>query len=510
MRHMIIRLPSLFLLLSILLLSVSCAQQSESSSPASTAESSEVSEDEKFVLFSNLPERDYTGQTINVLVEGDYMDTYKSVEVLPHADSYDTLNTAINDRNNLVSERFGVTFEEERTESASAMLATLRENAVAGVSAYDFVMPYMGDAAKIAQDGYFYDLRTLENMHLDEPYYDQGSVQGLSIGGKNYFVTGDLSLLAYDVTHVLLFNKDMIRDNGLDNPYQLVENGTWTIDKLHEMARKITGDTDGESGMSHKDTYGFLVNTNFVSSMFIGSGHRFSTKDQNDEPILAVYSEGATNVFDKIFNLVNDEKASGQIDNSAKGFASSAVADGKTVWEAATEAIASKRALFRAVSLNSILALGEYDCNFGVLPAPKYDETQDEYYCRVSTIYATCVAIPNNVEDAEMSSVIVDALMQASTGTVKNAYIEVIMKERKIQDDESEAMIDRIFASRVYDFGSVYNWGGSYEWEANTITGFMNVVAFSGTNTFVSTWQSIEASVQAAMDNTIATYRSIN
>lgn len=511
MKQFIVRSLSFALLIVMLLSAVSCAQQEESSTSVSASESSsEISEEEKFVLFSNLPERNYSGKTIRTLVEGDYMDTYKSVEVVPHEASYKTLNDAIADRNNLIEERFGVTFEEDRTSNSAEMLSTLRENAVAGVSVYDFVMPYMGDAAKIAQEGYFFDLRTLENMHLDDPYYDQGSVQGLSIGGKNYFVTGDLSLLAYDVTHVLLFNKDMIKDNNLDNPYQLVENGTWTIDKLHEMARKITADTDGEAGMSHTDTYGFLVNTNFVSSMFIGSGHRFSTKDQNDEPMLAVYSESSTAVFNKIFDLVNDVQASGQIDNTANTFASTAVADGKTVWEAATDAIASKRALFRAVSLNSILSLGEYDCNFGVLPAPKYDETQDDYYCRVSTIYATCVAIPTNVADPEMSAIIVDALMQASTNTVKNAYIEVIMKERKIQDDESEAMMDLIFDSRVYDFGSVYNWGGSYEWEANTITGFMNVVAFSGTNTFVSTWQSIESSVQAAMDDTIATYRAID
>lgn len=512
MKQFIVRSLSFVLLITMLLSAVSCAQQEEnaSSESVSSAVSTEVSKEEEFVLFSNLPEKDYSGTTIHVLVEGDYMDTYKSVEVLPHAESYKTLNDSITNRNNLIEERFGVTFEETRTSNSSEMLSTLRENAVAGVSVYDFVMPYMGDAAKIAQEGYFYDLRTMENIHLDQPYYDQGSVQGLSIGGKNYFVTGDLSLLAYDVTHVLLFNKDMIKDNNLESPYKLVEDGDWTIDKLHEMARKITADTDGESGMSHTDTYGFLVNTNFVSSMFIGSGHRFSSKDQNDEPILSVYSEGSTAVFDKIFDLVNDVQASGQIDNTANSFASSAVADGKTVWEAATEAIASKRALFRAVSLNSILELGEHDCNFGVLPTPKYDKTQDDYYCRVSTIYASCVAIPNNAADPEMSAIIVDALMQASTDTVKNAYIEVIMKERKIQDDDSEAMMDLIFDSRVYDFGSVYNWGGNYEWEASTITGFMNTVAFSGSNTFVSTWQSIESSVQAAMDDTIATYRAID
>lgn len=512
MKQFIVRSLSFVLLIIMLLTAVSCAQQEESTSSEAVSSdvSTEVSKEEEFVLFSNLPEKDYSGKVIRVLVEGDYMTSYKSVELLPHEESYDALNTAITNRNNLVTERFGVTFEQDRTSSTPEMANTLRENAVSGISTYDFVMPYLPVAASIAQEGYLLDLAQMENIHLDQPYYDQGSVKGLSIGGKNYFVTGDLSLLTYDVTHVLLFNKDMIKDNNLENPYDLVTSGKWTLDKLREMAQKITGDTDGESGMTHKDTYGFLVNNNFISSMFIGCGLRFSGKDQNDEPVLTIYSEQATTAYNKIFDLVNDETACGQIDNLSKGFGSSAVADGLTVWEGATEAIASKRALFRAVSLNAILVLGEYDCNFGVLPAPKFDEAQDDYYVRVSTLYASSVAIPNNAADPEMSSIIIDALMQSSTDTVKEAYIEVVMKERKIQDDESEAMLDLIFDSRVYDYGTVYNWGGASEGDANSITGFMNNIAFSGTNTFVSRWQAIEPSVQAAMDDTIATYRAID
>lgn len=477
---------------------------------AGTGESDTSAPEEEFVLFSNLPEITFDDQTVKFLVEGDYMTSYASVEVMPNVNSSSTLQKAVKDRNDRVEEQFRVKIDEFRTSSSGEMLSTLRENATAGINEYDIVMPYIPNAATLSQEGFLTDLRKLENIHLDMPYYDQGSVKDLSICGKNYFVTGDLTLLAADVTHVLLFNKDVVTNHRLESPYNLVASGDWTIDKLHEMAKSVTAPTDEVPEWTHMDTYGFLVNSNFISSMFIGAGERFTSKDSQDKPIISVYSESAVSTFEKIYTLVNDTTATGQIDNSSKGFGSSAVADGKTVWVAATEAIASGRCLFRAVSLNAILALGEYDCNFGVLPAPKLNKLQDRYYCRVSTIYASCIAIPTNVKDAEMSSVIADAMMQASTDTSKEAYIEVIMKNRKIQDDESAEILDLIFESRVYDFGTVFNWGGASEGDVKSITGFMNNIAFhSGTNTFVSTWETIASGVQTALDETVDKYLAL-
>ncbi len=508
MKRVSLRILVCFLLLFAFGALVACETQEADTSDVSSEK--DVSEEESRPLFSNLPEKKYGGETITFLVEGDYQTTYASVEILPKETSDGRLQDAISARNDLVEEAFDVTIDEVRAENFGDLVGRVRQDNTAGSGEYDVVMPYMSDAATLAQSGLLYDLRTLENIHLDESYYDQGSVRDLSIAGKNYFVTGDVSLLKWDVTHVLEFNKDMIRDYQLENPYELVDSGRWTIDKLHEMARQVTADTDGESGMGYLDTYGFLVNRNFVSSMFIGCGQRFSIKNSEDEPELAVYSTASTAVFDKIFDLVNDQSASGMIDNDTSGFTIGAKDAGKTVWDAADESTANKRALFHATSLHGILSLGEFDCNFGILPTPKLDEGQDDYYCRVSTLYASCIAIPRVVRDVEMSSVIADAMMQASTSTVRNAYIDVIMKKRKIQDSESEKMLDIIFESCVYDFGSIYNWGGTSEYDVNSITGFVNDVAFSGVNNFTSRWQSISSAVQSAMETTIETYRDLS
>jgi hypothetical protein len=105
-----------------------------------------------------------------------------------------------------------------------------------------------------------------------------------------------------------------------------------------------------------------------------------------------------------------------------------------------------------------------------------------------------------------MSAIITEALMQASTETTKRAYFQTIMQDGKVQDTESEEMLQSIFDSRLYDLASIYHWGGSNELDLNSISGFMNAIATSGANTFTSQWQAIESIVKADMEDTLDAY----
>lgn len=501
----------LLLVLMLSLLMTACGNSAQTTSTPSEGGdvSQETSKEEEFILFSNLPDVNYNGETFKVIVEGDFRTTYMSMELLPQETAYDTLKTAVGERNDLIYEQFGVEFEEYRTTSDGEMVTTLTQNAMAGTSEYDMVMPYMSDAATLALEGHFYNLKDdmFEGLiHLEKSYYDQGSVRDLSVAGKNYFVTGDLSLLSLACTHAIIFNKEVIDERGLENPYELVTSGKWTIDKMLEMCRGMTADDDGETGWGHKDSYGFLVNDNFINSLYIGAGQRFTRKNNADEPIIAVSGEGPARVYDKIYAFVTDTTAVCQFSAANSSYNTSASNAGKNIWVAALESIAEKKALFRAMAIIDIFDQGDYECDFGVLPAPKLDEAQDGYYNRVSTVYATCVAIPKNVRDPEMSAIITDALMQASTKTTKFAYFQTIMQDRKVQDTESEDMLQLIFDSRVYDLASIYHWGGSNELDLNSISGFMNAIATSGANTFTSQWQAIESAVINDMNDTLDAY----
>lgn len=505
-----LRMTALLLMLCLAAVSaVACVEVSDVQ--GGTSDSSNASSDNagnansdvstERVLFENLPEKDYGGKTVTFLVPGDSFSTYKSCEIMDQESSPELLNEEVKKRNELVESRFNVVIEEVRTDSTQTMNQMITNAVTSNLPDYDIVMPYIPDAATLALNNSFYLLNDLEYIDLSNPCWDQNAVKSLSINNKNFFATGDISLLTLACTHAIVFNKDMISEFSLEDPYTLVNDGKWTIDKLKEMAKKVTADVDGQTGMSYKDKYGFLINNNFVTSMYVGSGHSLTGKDAEDVPYLQIIDEQQTAfpIFEKIFELVNDAQATGKIDDTAGTYYTTAVAGGGSCWTAATESVANKLALFRAMAIIDIVELGNYDCNFGILPVPKFDEAQDKHHSFVSTLYATSVAIPVSASDAEMSSIIVQAMCDASTDTTKNAYFEVILKLRKIQDNESEAMLDKIFDGRVYDLGVIYAWGGT----DNSIGTFMNKVAFSGNQTFTSSLETITPTVEADLLKTL-------
>ncbi len=497
------RIIALLVMLCLTVMVVSACNNTEENESNANSEVSAKKE-----LFSTLPDKDYGGDSVTILVEGDWRGDYQSIEITDHETSPEILNDKVKQRNEMVENRFNVLIEEVTTTSDQTMVTLVRNAVMSNSEDYDIVMPYITDAATLSLEDAFYLLNDMQYIDLENPCWDNNATESLSINNKNYFITGDISLLTLACTHAIVFNKRLIEKNNLENPYELVNNGKWTIDKLQEMARKVTADIDGTTGMSHKDSYGFLINSNFVTSMYVGSGHSLTGKDANDVPYISIAQESDTAfpIFNKIFELVNDTTATGQIDNTTGSYYTNAVADGSSVWDAATESVANDLALFRAMAIIDIIDLGEYDCDFGILPVPKYNEQQENHHSLVSTIYASSVAIPASAPDAEMSSIVAQALCEASTDTTKDAYVEVILKLRKIRDDESEAMLDKIFAERVYDLGIIYNWGSTAA-DANSIGGFMNSIAFGGTQTFASTLESIQSVVESDLQKTLETFQ---
>lgn len=482
------RLCYLFLVVLLICTSLfSCQTTIDDENSLQTSE--EVSEEEKYELFSNLPQVDYEDTDFTFLTVGDWADTYASVEICPNELSSQLIQDAVFERNALVEETFGVVIKEIRTTSQGEMVNLVRSNAASGTDLYDAVMPYMPDAATLALEGLFYNLADESSIvDFTGAWWDQDAKSTMSIGNNLYFVTGDMCLLCYECTHCIVFNRDLVDELHLEDPYQLVYNGEWTIDKLLEISKNVSVDLDNGVLDSYDDIWGFLINTNYVTSMFIGAGQSLSSKDSDDLPVVSVMGTSQTEAFNKIFDLCND---------ASVGHIESFMGKYPSIWDSTTEAVAGGHCLFRAATIGNIQAMAEFECNFGVLPAPKYDTEQEDYRVNVSAIYCSCVAIPTTNTDYDKAAIIVDALCQASTDTVKTSYYDTLLKMRKLQDADGEAMLDVIFDSRVYDYAIIFGWGG--------VDTFMNSIAFSGSNTFVSSYENIEARIKSDIENTVDT-----
>ncbi|MFA6730952.1 MAG: extracellular solute-binding protein [Eubacteriales bacterium] len=427
-------------------------------------------------------------RTVTFLVENYAGGGYGSHEIMPFEDT--SIAVYVSERNNLVEEKLGVTIDEIRTDN---MINDLRI-AAQGVADFDVAMPYMTSAGPLIAEGLFYNLYDFDDIiNFDAPYWDKNAENSMSLGGKLYMTTGDFSVLTMDVTHCTLFNKTLIDEKHLEDPYTLVKEGEWTMDKMLAMAKEVTADTDGEPGITFKDTVGLFINGNYANSLFIGSGESFAKKDPYGVPELTIYNNKSVGVVQKIFEIFSDDKVlhmeSFQTQAQAAGYVN--------CYAAARDALGNNRALFVTISLSDVLSMSNYKdvCDFGLLVTPKYTKEQDRYYSYISIIFATGCVIPISNTEPEIAALVLEAMAAASTKTVKVNYYERILKLQKMQDEESGDMLDFIFDNRVYDIGALYNWNSMRDFVSTCVTGT--------TNTFISSFDSQKSAFESAMQDTI-------
>ncbi|MCL2518410.1 MAG: hypothetical protein FWF15_07595 [Oscillospiraceae bacterium] len=100
--------------------------------------------------------------------------------------------------------------------------------------------------------------------------------------------------------------------------------------------------------------------------------------------------------------------------------------------------------------------LRDMDDDFGIIPFPKFDEREDQYYSYVYYIAAVLV-IPVNCNKTEL----VGAFMEASACDAYNylipLYFDTVMNVKILRDEETSEMIKIIRNSAYFSFEAVFN-----------------------------------------------------
>ena len=84
----------------------------------------------------------------------------------------DVLNDALYNRTKVLEEKFNIVCQEDNVEPDAFEAIDAFTNAVhAGDTTYDLAMLLERRAFTMAQEGYFTDVKTLPNVHMDEPWW---------------------------------------------------------------------------------------------------------------------------------------------------------------------------------------------------------------------------------------------------------------------------------------------------------------------------------------------------
>lgn len=180
-------------------------------------------------------------------------------------------------------------------------------------------------------------------------------------------------------------------------------------------------------------------------------------KDSSDFPVFnALHNERLMSAFDKLVSL-----------SYSGTFLFDADAMGDKNHRNQDVMFPGNQALFWSELVHWSKLLRSMDSEFGILPAPKLDESQDGYYQNVYAD-ALCMVIPvTGVDHIERTGIILEALNAESYVITIPAYYDIMLKTKISRDDESGEMLDIMFENRVYDLGKIY-WDADTFAQANT------------------------------------------
>ncbi len=367
--------------------------------------------------------------------------TWANPQLDVESETGDVLNDSIYRRNRAVEELLKVKIsgvEEEGYDN------TAKNIILAGDDTYDIIQITDRTGLVYAQEGLIYSINDLKYVDLDKPWWSQTLNAALSVGGKQYFAYGDYNLTTYDYTHVLVFNQDVAAKHSLGNIYDLVFDGKWTYDTYSELTKKTTYDLNGDSKMDENDIYGLFSQPKHVLPCFwIAANVQSINKDQDDIPVFDLdKNEKFQQVIERIFGITWDDET--WYFNQA----------GRNDDNTLTQMFVSGHALMMDTSFFLISNLRDMDSDFGIIPFPKYDESQANYLSRVEGGMVTIIPKTNN--KLEMTGAVLEALAYESRETVIPAYYDIALKGKYARDPESVEMLDLIFAGRIYDLGDTY------------------------------------------------------
>ena len=481
------------ILLMSLILSASCGSAPTDGAVTSEeqlTESTETEETTEARIEPDLPDTKWEGYQFRVLTKGDTNVHWKSKDIAATEENGDVINDAVYKRNMKIYDRFGVEMVDIPSPNGTWDLsAPLRKSVMAASDDYDMVSSGYNDVPKnLAGDGMLMELHSVPYMDLSKPWYDQNANEQLSIDGKLFATVGDMILMDNEATLCVLFNKRLADDYGFEDFYDMVKRGTWTIDRMTEFAKQAAKDLDGDGVMGEKDQWGNIGEPLNTYAFMVGCGVA-AVKKVDDIPVFDMKNEHFYDAFTKAVNLNRDNKVTMFSDNFK-------AAD---VWaDIIDPAFTEGRVLFNTAGLVRVTVFRAMETNFGILPLPKYDESQKEYNSMVSIGCANSIAIPATA-DAERCGAVIEALSAEGYYTLTPAYYDIVLKTKNARDDASSEMLDIIFDNRIFDIAYMFDWGG--------IIGSINGLKTDGN--ISSTIDSKLKAAEKALEKTLTAYAEL-
>ncbi len=376
---------------------------------------------------------DFDGETFNLHVLD--WQSYKYYFVAEEENG-DIMNDAIYHRQQAVEDALNVKITHHFEEDVFQQLADIKNAVQADDDVYQYILLHcIYGVSSFSSEGFLHNLDTLPYVDIKADWWNQKQMDLLRLGNNTYFAVNDFMI---PCPYVIFYNKEMVTNLDMENPYQLVYDGKWTIDAFQTMAKAAVSDINGDGKMDFNDAYG--ISANEVSkyiSFVTGSNQYITEKDSSDHIQLALNTEKMASLV----NIFADLAQNGIIYKPA------------SMDPAEQLTLNSGRLMFTLAPVSEAEEMREYTVDFGFLPYPKYNEEQEDY---ISLDWGGLSCVPTTIKNPEMVGAVIELLAYESQNEVIPTYYNTILQGKLARDNDAIKMMDILFDTITYEIGGNY------------------------------------------------------
>lgn len=296
--------------------------------------------------------------------------------------------------------------------------------------------------ASLATAGYLVDFYSIPKIDLDAEWWSRGVQEDLTVVGKLYMGSGDITTRYMTAPYVLCFNEKLLGDYGVELPYQSVYDGTWTLEKLNLAIKDTAKDLDQNDKLNDSD----FIGLNGPSDAFNAFLHGVN------QHTLLLNAEGVPEVN-------TDEALYNAIDALGKYLMLPDIKI-QDVSYGASKQFSDNRLLFIVNAACDISLLRDMQSDYGIVPIPKLEASQERYYCSANPFIATGVCVPYTVKDIDRIGTVMEAMAAVSRYTSAEAQYETTMLLKQARNEDSLKCLRIATEATTYDLSLIYTWAG--------------------------------------------------
>ncbi|MBE6658768.1 MAG: extracellular solute-binding protein [Ruminococcaceae bacterium] len=475
---------SLFLLCTVLIGALlSCGEtdtpgttpdETQGNTDASTAAVTEA------VITDGLPDTDMQGFEMRFLnATGDSL-TWANVQLDAEAANGDLINDSIFERNSYIEERFNCTLNYV-SEPWHDISTGYQKIVMAGDNPYDIIMLYGIDVAgKIDQMA---DMTHIPHLSLDREWWNPHATRTFRIGDKQVAAAGNFSLSYVSTANCLLFNKTIHDEINLETSlYDTVRTGKWTTDEFFRVCRLAEKDLNGDGAMDENDRMGVTGTVKaFHHLLVIGAGLHYVTMDEENFPVFdAVSNEKLVGFIGQVLQLE---------ENDPNAFFWPTTVDGMDY----PVDFQAGGCMFYVTWPHNITALRDMKDDFGIIPAPKYDEAQDTYYANMAN--GEVATLPRSYDPDRLENIgtLLEAMSFYTQKEIVPTYKNVLLENKVARDEDSSEMLDIVFGGITFDYGINV-------WQEHIGNKIMSDIFLKKNNAVVSTLEKMQNAVTVQIE----------